>query len=149
MIERKHALLQVTQLLVLQRADGAVLILQDSDGLWGLPGGRLEVDEAWQDGLSREIGEEIGIVDFRLLPDVLGVFQRTRSSDATQKIYGVIFKAELLSERPIVLSDEHVAYAWIKNYDELEKMIFKIPTVAKVLQEQLLHTLVSSARIRV
>jgi ADP-ribose pyrophosphatase YjhB (NUDIX family) len=49
--------------------DGKVLILREADtyeeganvGRWGVPGGRLEPEEPWQDGLRREVSEETGL----------------------------------------------------------------------------------------
>jgi len=41
--------------------DGKVLLIQESDGRWELPGGGLEVGESFTQGISREIKEEIGV----------------------------------------------------------------------------------------
>jgi 8-oxo-dGTP pyrophosphatase MutT (NUDIX family) len=40
--------------------EGKVLLVQDANGKWELPGGRLAVDETPAEGLKREIKEELG-----------------------------------------------------------------------------------------
>lgn len=45
--------------------DGALLLVKRGQepgiGQWSLPGGRLEPQEAWQDGVEREVQEETGL----------------------------------------------------------------------------------------
>jgi 8-oxo-dGTP pyrophosphatase MutT (NUDIX family) len=44
------------------REDGRLLAIRRADnGTWELPGGVLELDEAPEDGVSREVWEETGI----------------------------------------------------------------------------------------
>ncbi|WP_051829727.1 MULTISPECIES: NUDIX hydrolase [Streptomyces] len=47
---------------VVAREDGRVLAIRPADnGAWELPGGVLELDEAIEDGVRREVHEETGI----------------------------------------------------------------------------------------
>ena len=45
------------------RADGRVLVIKrDDNGHWEAPGGVLELNESFEDGVRREVLEETGLV---------------------------------------------------------------------------------------
>jgi len=47
---------------IIQDGDGRILLQQRSDnGLWGLPGGSVEIGESVQDAIVREVREETGL----------------------------------------------------------------------------------------
>ena len=57
----KHFVGNVAQKAVIEK-DGKVLVCRGvGDTLWEFPGGRLHIDETPQDGLTREIREELGV----------------------------------------------------------------------------------------
>lgn len=60
--QEEHFIGKVAQKAIIVK-DGRVLITRDphDDAVWELPGGRLNVDEKPQDGLVREINEELGV----------------------------------------------------------------------------------------
>lgn len=62
MIPETHFLGKVAQKAIIEK-DGKVLIVRDvrDVSVWGLPGGRLNVDETPFEGLQREVKEEVGV----------------------------------------------------------------------------------------
>ena len=63
-------LLLVAAGVIVQSSEGAVLLQRRTDdGLWGLPGGALELGESLEDAARRELREETGLVagELRLL----------------------------------------------------------------------------------
>lgn len=120
-MKSQHELGETAQLVVLQRVDGAVLILEEFDGRWNLPGGRLNKGEAWLAGLQREVKEETGIQKFELT-GMLNVYQR-RSVRTNQPVYGVIFSGTT-QESAVTVSHEHRSYQWVSSLEQCVGKIF-------------------------
>ncbi len=129
--QSNHELGEVAQLIVLQRADGAVLLLENVDGRWNLPGGRLERGETWLAGLQREIFEETGICSFALT-GLLTVYQRM-SRRTQQPVYGVVFRGTT-DESGVVLSEEHRSYRWIESVDACDGMVFYLKQIEEAVR---------------
>ncbi len=125
-----HLITKVTQASVLQDAQGRVLLLQLPDGRWHFPGGRLNEDETWEQGLRREVQEETGIVDFEVR-SVLGV-GHIRSRSTGNLSYGVFFSCHVLSNS-VLLSAEHSAYRWVSQHDDLHDFVFHNPNIHEML----------------
>lgn len=79
---------------------------------WGLVGGKIELNETVQQGLEREIEEELGgvIKDAKLIP----VEQFT--SDNGNFVYHT-FLIRVDEEFVPVLNDEHRGYCWVELKD--------------------------------
>jgi 8-oxo-dGTP pyrophosphatase MutT (NUDIX family) len=79
---------------------------------WGLVGGKIELNETVQQGLEREIQEELGgmIQDAKLIP----VEQFT--SDNGNFVYHT-FLIRVEEEFVPVLNDEHRGYCWVELKD--------------------------------
>ncbi|MEU5064063.1 NUDIX domain-containing protein [Streptomyces virginiae] len=88
------------------RADGRLLAIRRADnGTWELPGGVLELTEAPEAGVRREVLEETGIeVEVQ---DLTGVYKNT-----TRGIVALVFRCEPTggTERT---SEESTAVAWL------------------------------------
>lgn len=88
--------------------------MEDSSSHEGdLPGGRLNDDELhapFSESLAREVREELGPVQFRLLPDPVFIFPHFVKKDGVDAL-GVAYVAEYLQGN-IELSDEHNRFFW-------------------------------------
>ncbi|MDX3236689.1 NUDIX domain-containing protein [Streptomyces sp. ME03-5709C] len=97
------------------REDGRLLAVRRADnGTWELPGGVLELDEAPEAGVSREVWEETGIhveVD-----QLTGVYKNT-----TRGILALVFRCKPSggTERT---SDESTAVDWLTPAEVAERM---------------------------
>ena len=121
MCTARHAVLEVAQLVLLQSPSGEVLMLEDCDGRWGFPGGRLNEGETWLEGLQREVKEETGIEHFTLFQP-LGVYQR-KSRSGGIPVYGVIFSGTI-TESTVTLSHEHRSFQWFISPEDCDDKEF-------------------------
>src|SRR5258708_37932089 len=84
-------------------------------GRWGLPGGRLDVGESYNDGLKREALEETGLQIEPLHPVFVGEWYPVIKGMPHQII--AIFTVCLAKNLDVVLSDEHDDFKWIDAKD--------------------------------
>ncbi|MBU2579800.1 NUDIX hydrolase [Patescibacteria group bacterium] len=111
-------LFKITQNVIIQNQEKAVLILKHNTGKWLLPGGKIQKGESWIDALKREIKEETKITEFEV-KKILDIDSWTENEIG---YYVATFVAQALEADKITLSDEHIDYAWVKlsdldNYD--------------------------------
>lgn len=88
--------------------EGKFLIMHKKEnGVWELPGGRMEFGEAAEDTIVREIAEETGlkIKPVRLL-DTWNYIARD------YQITGIIYLCEIISGE-VTLSEEHDRFEWV------------------------------------
>lgn len=81
-------------------------------GRYGLPGGRLELGEAWQDGLRREVAEETGLEVDILHPIYVGEW-RPVIRGVQNQIVAVFLVCRVKDASAIQLSSEHDAFEWV------------------------------------
>tara|TARA_R110002111_G_scaffold135889_1_gene201813 strand:- start:32 stop:490 length:459 start_codon:yes stop_codon:yes gene_type:complete len=99
--------------------DGRVLLLQRNVKVkekWDLPGGRVQKGERPEETLQREVYEETGLQKLHSINFVtmeLTAFRIPRSSDGEVGLIFSIYQCDLMEEKPIVLSEEHVDFQWI------------------------------------
>lgn len=106
--------------------DGTVLIVREAStyeegtniGTWGLPGGRINDDEAFYDGLAREVREETGLDVEPIRPVYVGEWWPVIKA-VSHHIVAMYIVCSPLST-VVSLSDEHDEYAWV-GIDELER----------------------------
>lgn len=84
-------------------------------GKWGLPGGRVEPGECWQDGLTREINEETGLTCTIGSPLYVGEWSPV-IHDMPHHIICIFFVCRATTSK-VTLSEEHDAHQWISPED--------------------------------
>jgi ADP-ribose pyrophosphatase len=99
--------------------DGKVLLLRRPagefmGGIFELPSGKVEADEALDAALKREVKEESGL-DVVAIRDYLGSFDYTSGSGRKSRQFN--FAVDVTAPGPIALQ-EHDAYAWIGLVEE-------------------------------
>ena len=102
---------------------GCVLIVREAStysegsgvGRYQLPGGRLEAGERFEDGLCREMREEVGLDVHPLYPVFVGEWRPIIKGEHYQII--AVFVACTAKNTVVRLSHEHDDYAWIKPED--------------------------------
>lgn len=85
-------------------------------GKWGLPGGKLEINEDNEDGAYREMFEEAGDVVKKSDMRFIGDYTNTNGS------VSYVYTGPYTSNKP-VLSDEHDEFAWF-SVDNLPEIAF-------------------------
>jgi len=110
-----------------------LLILQDQDGLWELPGGRIETRERenpLQNILLREVAEELGKDCKIKVGPIFHTWVRKPSRDVndiyTNKDFCIFLVgfACILKKGEIALSKEHKNFQWITK-EEVDTMEFE------------------------
>jgi len=99
--------------------NGKVLLLQRQEddfmgGIFELPSGKVEADEALDAALIREVKEESDL-DVAAIGDYLGSFDYTSGSDKKSRQFN--FAVDVASPGPVELQ-EHGAYAWTALTEE-------------------------------
>ncbi len=99
------------------KVNGKVLFLErssleESSGLWGLPAGKLEKGEDKAVGVLRELLEETGIQTSKESLKELGTLLICKP---THEFLYHAFELSLDEEPPIILSEEHLSYAWVPD----------------------------------
>jgi mutator protein MutT len=136
---------------VIINKEGKVLILQRSKdekvfpNMWELPSGKREFLEDSQDCLIREIKEETGLSNIKIImPFYVFEYQIEKQKeirDTTQ----INFLVKLLKKQKVKLGAEHQNFAWIskneiKNYqlsENIKKVILEAFKLIKKLNEKI------------
>ena len=127
-----HALAEIVQTIVLLNPQNEILILRTPAGMWQLPGGRLNNDEHWEEGLRREVREETEIDDL----SIDSVIRVNNWIFEGVPQYGVYFRCRTKMER-IVLSREHTDFLWVGPGVNLDEFEFWHPTLRELVEQTL------------
>lgn len=102
---------------------------EDCAGFWEMPSGKLEFGELVEQGLRREIYEEVGVDIASFDKKIIGV-----SEYSSEKKDGIKYSVQLnyvievpTKDLPIKLSEEHTAYVWAsRNSEYVDEFIAEI-----------------------
>jgi ADP-ribose pyrophosphatase YjhB (NUDIX family) len=100
---------------VVVRADAAILAVQRRDnGHWEPPGGVLEYEETFEDGVRREVLEETGVeIDVERLT---GVYK-----NITKSVVALVFRCRPLTDA-VSETEESMRVAWLTIDDVQRRM---------------------------
>ncbi len=101
-----------------------VLCLKDTKGTWELPGGRIEFGESPEEALKREIREELGFSNVKILKPV-SIWSFVIASSISKQYIVLIYECEILDlQNRIPKNNEFLEYAWC-HLSEIKKLKMK------------------------
>lgn len=96
-------------------------------GHWEFPKGHVEVNENEEETMRREIKEETGIEDLKIIPGfkkyIKYFFRKYKSKGWIFKL--VVFFVAKTETKEVKLSEEHVGFAWLPISKAIEQTTFK------------------------
>ena len=101
------------------------LLLHYPAGHWDFPKGNIEVGETEEQTALRELEEETGITDAKIIPGFKGTvsyFYRREGKTIHKTV--VDFLAETQTEK-VTLSHEHIGFKWLGYEEALKQLTFK------------------------
>lgn len=88
-------------------------------GMYGLPGGRIEVNESVTTAIAREVEEETGIKGVKFT--FVGV---VRENQGTYDFIHFIFSAHITNQEPLLCEpDKCEGWEWIDSAEDLKKVL--------------------------
>ena len=115
------------------------LLLKYRNGHWDFPKGHIENGETEEETMRREVKEETGIDDPKVIPQFLFKYRyfykaegeeyerRKESGNKTLIIKKVIFYLTETLKKEIKLSEEQTDFVWLEFNDALEKITYNKP----------------------
>ncbi len=122
LVKDAFLILNATAIVIVDEQKRILLQKRSDNGLWGLPGGLLELDETIEEGAIREVFEEtnLNVKIKRFLGVFCNPFMRWREKDLA-KVYSFAFLAEVVSGELKVNDDESLAMEYF-HYENLPEI---------------------------
>ncbi len=91
---------------------------------WDFPGGQIDYGETIEQGLKREIFEEIGITKIKIHELISSTITKIRKKAYSRDVGLIIFayRCTIAQNQIFTISEEHTTYEW-KNPSQLRKLI--------------------------
>ncbi|MEM3637114.1 MAG: NUDIX domain-containing protein [Conexivisphaerales archaeon] len=103
--------------------DGPVyLLMSNRKGYWEFPKGHVDAGETDEEAALREVREETGLINVKILPGFKVKIRYTYSKDGKKSPKEVTFFLMKAEPKQIEVSEEHTGYVWLR-YDEAIKKI--------------------------
>jgi len=122
---------------VFRKEDGKIyyLLLHYESGHWDFPKGHIEKDEKEEDTVKREVAEETGIEDVKIIKGfkewIKYFYRNTYGLDETEKkkvpwTFKIVtfYLAETKTEE-VKISFEHIGYKWLPYEQAFGQLTFK------------------------
>lgn len=102
------------------------LLIQDSKGRWTIPKGHIEAGETPEETAAREIIEETGIVDMRILEFLGKIHFRYRRDTSLVLMTTEIFLAEATGNSDRIEKEDWMKdIKWLKTNDAIDKIEYE------------------------
>lgn len=100
---------------VAKREEGwVVLLMQDMNGLWTFPKGKIEMGEDASQAAAREIAEEVGVADLTLISPLKTVTYFFRSGALVRKnVFYFLFQAATVTKPKVLRKEGIKAASWV------------------------------------
>lgn len=101
------------------------LLLHYTGGHWDFPKGNIEQGENPQQTALRELAEETGITEAKIIPGFQGkisYFYRRKGETVYKE---VMFFLIATSQKEVTISHEHVGWEWLPYEEALKKLTFE------------------------
>lgn len=118
---------------LIKNKEGKILVLKGNkkhritgQDYWDLPGGRIQKNEDFQTALKREIAEEIGIQDIKILDLLDASVAKIRVTDEQLGLILFTFICLIKDSEKITLTDnEHIDFGWFEPKDAANLLSIK------------------------
>jgi len=101
------------------------LILHYNEGHWEFPKGHVEKNEKEEQTALRELKEETGIAECEMQDGFREEINYFFSSNGKKISKNVVFFLVFVRGSEVVLSDEHISFAWLNYEHAMKKLKFK------------------------
>jgi len=117
------------------REERGILLIKHASGFWDMPGGRLDDDETLEEGLTREISEELPGSKLKSIKNQISTYRVHKDIVDDVSLVLVLFDVDVELAEKVVFSDEHTEYRWIQRPEDKPEPID--PNMWKIVSNSL------------
>lgn len=109
------------------------LLMSNRKGYWEFPKGHVDEGETDEEAAIREVMEETGLKDIRIIPGFKFKIRYTYSKNGKKYPKEVVFFLMKAEPKPVEISEEHTAYVWLPYDEAINKISYN--NARKVLKK--------------
>ncbi len=96
-----------------------LLLIKHTSGFWDMPGGRLDGNETLEEGLIREVAEELPGSKLKSIGEQLGAYRVHVQWDGDISLVLIYYSVEMELIDEAQLSNEHNEVLWVNDTESL------------------------------